>query len=149
LISLGRNLVLMIFDTNVVSEPIQVAPSEKVMRWLNQLDLTSCFITSITAAELLAGVERLPLGKKRGQLNSTICHIVDNKFAGRVLSFDILAARHFAVAIEKLHGQGLNGMYFDAMIAAIALKYNMPVASRDTQPYAAVGVRVINPWTDE
>jgi hypothetical protein len=75
----------MIFDTNVVSEPLQAEPNEKVMRWLDQQDLMSCFITAINAAELLAGVERLPIGKKRQQLRSTVEHIIENKFAGRVL----------------------------------------------------------------
>jgi toxin FitB len=139
----------MIFDTNVVSEPLQAEPNEKVMRWLDQQDLMSCFITAINAAELLAGVERLPIGKKRQQLRSTVEHIIENKFAGRVLSLDLVAARHFAVAIEKLHRQGLNGMDIDVMIASIALTHDMPVASRDTQPYRAAGVRVINPWTEE
>lgn len=139
----------MIFDTNVVSEPMQAKPDEKVMRWLNQLDLSSCFITAITAAELLAGVERLPLGKKRKHLHATVSHVVDDRFAGRVLSFDLLAAKHFAVAVEKLHRQGLNGMHVDAMIAGIALMHNMPIASRDIRPYKAAGVRVVNPWTDE
>ena len=139
----------MIFDTNVVSEPMQAKPDEKVLRWLNQLDLSSCFITAITAAELLAGIERLPLGKKREQLHATILHVVDDRFAGRVLTFDVLAAKHCAVVLEKLHRQGLNGMHVDAMIAAIALLHNMPIASRDIRPYKAAGVRVVNPWTDE
>ncbi len=139
----------MILDTNVVSEPMQALPNQRVMRWLDQVDPMSCFITAISVAELLAGVERLPLGKKREKLNSTITVIVNEKFVDRVLSFDLLAAKYFAVAIEKLRRLGLNGMNVDVLIAAIALAHNMPVVSRDTRPYEAAGVRVINPWADE
>ena len=91
----------------------------------------------------------MPLGKKREKLNSTITVIVNEKFVDRVLSFDLLAAKYFAVAIEKLRRLGLNGMNVDVLIAAIALAHIMPVVSRDTRPYEAAGVRVINPWADE
>lgn len=139
----------MIFDTNVVSEPLQAKPNEKVMRWLDGTDISTCFISTVTVAELLAGVERLPPGKKKENLNSTVAWIVDNNFSGRILPFDIVSARHFAIAIEKLRRQGLNGMTLDVMIAAIALTHDFPVATRDDRPYVAAGVRVINPWTDE
>jgi toxin FitB len=138
----------MIFDTNVISEPLQARPNENVMLWLDGVDVSTCFITVISVAELLAGVERLPLGKKRENLNSTVSHIVDTSFAGRILSFDLISAKHFAVAIEKLRRQGLNGMNIDVMIAAIALTHDFPVASRDTRPYEAAGVKVFNPWAD-
>jgi toxin FitB len=139
----------MIFDTNVISEPLQAKPNAKVMLWLDGVDVSTCFITAISVAELLAGVERLPLGKKRENLNSTISHIVDISFAGRILSFDLVSAKYFAVAIEKLRRQGLNGMNIDVMIAAIALTHDFPVATRDTRPYETAGVKVFNPWADE
>ncbi len=139
----------MILDTNVVSEPLQVRPNEKVVHWLDSLDRASCYITTITAAELLSGVERLPVGKRRSQLQEVIEHIITKDFAGRVLAFDLQAARHFAVAIEKLRKAGRNGMSMDIMIAAIAKQNKMTVASRDTSPFLYAGLAVINPWTDE
>lgn len=138
----------MIFDTNVVSVPLQAKPNVQVIQWLDQVDISTCFITVITVAELLAGVERLPEGKKRESLNSSISRIVDHSFADRIFSFDLVSAKHFAIAIEKLRRQGLNGMNVDVMIAAIALTHDMPVATRDTRPYIAAGVKVINPWAD-
>jgi toxin FitB len=142
-------VITMIFDTNVVSEPLRAKPNEKVMGWLDKTDVSRCFITAITVAELLSGVERLLPGKKRENLNSTVSQIADKHFAGRILSFDIVAAKHFAIAIEKLRRLGLNGMNIDVMIAAIALAHDLPVATRDERPYISAGVRVINPWADE
>jgi len=34
----------------------------------------------------------------------------------------------------------------DGFIAAIALTHRMTVATRDTTPFVAAGVTVINPW---
>jgi toxin FitB len=145
----GRNLAQMILDTNIISEPAKPHPNTKVMQWLDQLDLASCYITAITVAELLAGVERLPPGKKREKLKAIIDYIVNDSFAGRVLSFDLVSAHHYAFAIEKLRRVGLNGMNIDVMIAAVALAHDMDVATRDSRPFDAVGVQTINPWTDE
>jgi toxin FitB len=139
----------MIFDTNIVSEPMQAFPNAKVMRWLDQLDMNSCYITAITVAELFAGIERLSEGKKRDQLTATANFIVNKKFENRILFFDVFAARQYSVAIEKLRKQGLNGMDVDIMIAGIALAHHLPVATRDVKPFQAAGVTVINPWADE
>jgi hypothetical protein len=36
----------------------------------------------------------------------------------------------------------------DGLIAAIARTYGMTVATRDTAPFAAAGVSVIDPWSE-
>jgi predicted nucleic acid-binding protein len=35
----------------------------------------------------------------------------------------------------------------DVYIAAIAMAHGFAVATRDTSPFEAVGLKVINPWT--
>ena len=139
----------MILDTNVISEPLQARPNARVIQWLNGIDVNACYITVMTAAELIAGAERLPPGRKRSGLERSIEVIIGEKFAGRVLPFDLPAARHWGVITERLRRGGLNGMQQDVMIAAIALATGNSVATRDTRPFVAAGLDVINPWTDE
>lgn len=139
----------MILDTNVISEPLQANPDARVMQWLDGLDASACYITVITAAELFAGAERLPPGRKRTGLERSIDVIVSDKFAGRVLPFDLPAARNWGIITERLRRGGLNGMQQDVMIAAIALATGNSVATRDTRPFVAAGLDVVNPWTDE
>ena len=62
------------------------------MRWLDEQDRPSVHITAISRAEMLLGVELLPLGRRRTDLSETIERIFA-KFAGRILSFDENAAR--------------------------------------------------------
>lgn len=139
----------MILDTNVVSEPLQARPNAKVMRWLDGVDLDACYITVVTAGELVAGAERLPPGRKRSGLERSIDVIIGEKFAGRVLPFDLPAARNWGIITERLRRGGLNGMQQDVMIAAIAVATGNSVATRDTRPFVAAGLDVVNPWAEE
>ncbi len=67
-------------------------------------------------------------------------------FRDRVLSFDINAARHYAelAVTAKIAGRGFPTP--EGYLAAIAAARGFMVASRDTAPYEAAKVKVINPW---
>ncbi len=56
---------MIILDTNVVSEPLKPMPSPVVLNWLDQQDPQTLFLTTISLAELLAGVEILPTGRRK------------------------------------------------------------------------------------
>ena len=48
--------------------------------------------------------------------------------------------------MAKSHAAGLATETADAFIAASALANGFAVATRDTTPFEAAGVNVINPW---
>lgn len=60
--------------------------------------------------------------------------------------FDTDAARHYAtLAVAARHaGRGFSTP--DGCIAAIAPSRGFIVASRDTSPYEAGGLRIVDPW---
>ena len=62
-------------------------------------------------------------------------------FSDRILSFDAEAARCCA----QLHVPDPRSER-DAMIASIALSNEMIVVSRNTEDFAATGVKLLNPW---
>jgi predicted nucleic acid-binding protein len=64
----------------------------------------------------------------------------------RVLPFDIDAARRYGELAVKAKAGGRGFPTLDCYIAAIAASRGFIVASRDTGPYEAGGVTVINPW---
>ena len=51
-----------------------------------------------------------------------------------------------AELLAKSRADGLTVETADAFIAAIALANGFAVATRDTRPFEAAGVNVINPW---
>lgn len=67
-------------------------------------------------------------------------------FRDRVLPFDTDAARRFAELAVTAKNGGRGFPTPDGYIAAIAASRGFIVASRDTAPYEAATVAVINPW---
>jgi toxin FitB len=56
---------MIIVDTSVVSELMKPSPSEPVIEWLRARTGSELFTTSITLAEILYGITRLPDGRRK------------------------------------------------------------------------------------
>jgi len=136
---------VIVLDTNVISEAMKPEPNPTVRAWLNDQVAATLYLTSVTLAELLFGIGSLPTGKRKDMLAQTLEGLMD-MFRDRVLPFDIDAARHYAelAVTAKVAGRGFPTS--DGYIAAIAASRGFIVASRDTAPYEAASVAVINPW---
>ena len=139
---------MIVFDTNVLSEALKPDPSEAVLRWLGAQEAAAVYITTITQAEMLYGVELLPLGKRRSRLASVVEQVFSEEFRGRILPFDEDAAAAFAkiVAARKRAGRPISQS--DAMIAAVARSRAAAVATRNSGDFRGCGVRVIDPWRE-
>ena len=136
---------MIVLDTNVVSEAMKPEPHPSVRAWLNDQATETLYLSSVTLAELLFGIAALPAGKRKDMLAQALDGLL-GLFRDRVLPFDIDVARHYAdlAATAKAAGRGFPTP--DGYIAAIASSRGFIVASRDTAPYEAAGVSVINPW---
>jgi predicted nucleic acid-binding protein len=95
---------------------------------------------------LRAGAALLPAGKRRSGLQENLEKRVLPLFAGRVLPFDLACTPSYADLMAKARAAGLAVATADGYIAAIAAANGFTVATRDTKPFAAAGVAVINPW---
>ncbi len=136
---------MIVLDTNVVSEAMKPEPHPAVRAWLNDQAAETLYLSSVTLAELLFGIGSLPAGNRKDRLAQTLDGLM-GLFRDRVLPFDIDAARRYAeLAVSaKVAGKGFPAP--DGYIAAIADSRGFIVASRDTAPYEAARVMVINPW---
>ena len=136
---------MIILDTNVVSEAMKPEPNPAVRAWLNDQAAETLYLSSVTLAELLFGIAALPSGKRKEMLALTLEGLM-GLFRDRVLPFDADAARHYAVLAVTARAAGRGFPTPDGYIAAIAASRGFIVASRDTAPYEAAKVTVINPW---
>ncbi len=59
---------MILLDTNVVSEVMRVAPSKAVLKWLNDQDSSSLYISAVTIGEIEYGLRILLVGKRRLEL---------------------------------------------------------------------------------
>jgi len=136
---------MIVLDTNVVSEAMKPEPDPAVRAWLNEQAAETLYLSSVTLAELLFGIASLPVGRRKEMLAQALDGL-EKLFKDRILSFDSSAARHYAelAVIARTGGKGFPTP--DGYIAAIAASRDFIVATRDTSPFEAAGVSVINPW---
>ena len=137
---------MIILDTNVVSEPMKPQGNPAVRDWLDQQVAETLYLTAAGLSELLLGVEILPDGKRKEGLAAALNELIEKLFGTRILPFDHKAAATYAPLIRRARANGQPVSVADGQIAAIATLHGFAVATRDTTPFAAAGVQVVNPW---
>lgn len=137
---------MILLDTNVISEPQRQTPNARVLDWFDAQALETLYLSAITVAELRAGIALMPAGKRRASLDETLEKRLLPMFANRVLAFDVACTKAYAELLAKSRAAGLSIETADAFIAAVALANGFTVATRDTNPFEAAGLKVINPW---
>jgi predicted nucleic acid-binding protein len=137
---------VIVLDTNVVSEPLKLAGEPAVSAWLDRQTIETLFLTAISLAELRYGVAVLPEGRRKAGLSAALEQRVIGLFGPRILTFDTAAADAYAVIRARTKSAGKTIGAADCYIAATVAAHGFTVATRDTAPFEAAGVPVINPW---
>ncbi len=137
---------MIVLDTNVVSELMKPGPAPEVLRWFGDYPAARLFITTVTQAEILLGLELLPKGRRRAALESAASAMFEEDFAGRVLPFDGAAAAQYAkiAAVRQKAGRPIS--QFDAQIASLALSRGAAVATRNLRDFEGCGLELLYPW---
>jgi len=136
---------VIVIDTNVVSELMKPKPDLPVTTWVLSKASTDLFMTSITLAEILYGIERLPNGKRKALLRSTAADVFAT-FADHVLPFDTGAATAYATIVDARDRRGLPIDGFDAQIASICRARGAGLATRNVKDFEHTGIQVYDPW---
>jgi predicted nucleic acid-binding protein len=136
---------MIIVDTNVVSELMKSSPSEPVIEWVRARTGNELFTTSITLAEILYGIARLPDGRRKELLRTTATEVFAT-FEDQVLPFDSSAATHYADVVRVRDQIGLPIDGFDAQIASICRAHRAALATRNLKDFRHTDVTLIDPW---
>jgi predicted nucleic acid-binding protein len=137
--------VSLLLDTNVLSEWQKTQAAEAVVRFGEEIKHQNTMISVISVAEFGYGVARLPLGRKRTELELWLAN-VENEYSGRILAIELETARVWANLVARLRGSGRNITEADAWIAATAIQHGLQLATRNVRDFAETGVPLINPW---
>jgi predicted nucleic acid-binding protein len=138
--------LMIILDTNVVSELMRAEPDARVRQWVSGLRADELGTTAVTVAEIRHGIERLPDGRRKEGLLSAATDLFA-AFGQLVQPFDALAAAWFGPVMVRRAGLGLPIEGFDAQIAAICRARGAVLATRNIKDFLETGVEVINPWS--
>jgi predicted nucleic acid-binding protein len=136
--------MMIIVDTNIVSELMKASPAQTVVSWLNDQEASTLYLTTITLGEIGYGLESLPQGKRRLQLERGFARVIAEAFTGRILAFDEEAARHYGVLMGGRKAMGRPLSVLDGQIASTALARGCAVATRNVRDFAECGVEIIN-----
>ncbi|GAB7541045.1 MULTISPECIES: type II toxin-antitoxin system VapC family toxin [unclassified Cupriavidus] len=139
---------MILLDTNVVSEPLRAVGDPSVLAWIDAQNIETLYLAAISLAELRFGIAAMPAGKRREILQTSLERRVLPLFAGRILSFDAAASSAYAEIRARARAQGMAIATADGYIAATAAANGLTVATRDTAPFEAAGLEIINPWAN-
>ena len=137
---------MIVLDTNVLSELARPRPAVQVVRWVDSQDPTQLAVTAVTAAEIRAGIELMPSGRRRDDIERRMDQLLTGAFDRRVYPFDAGSSGHYARAVATRTRSGHPIGALDAQIAAICLQHGAELATRNTDDFTGVGLTVINPW---
>jgi toxin FitB len=137
---------MFVLDTNILSAMMSSRPSPEVAAWIAGQPEDELFTTTISQAEILAGLAVMPEGRRRSGLETAARAIFTDDFGRRVLSFDGAAATAYADIFAARRRAGRPTAPLDLMIAAVAHANNATVVTRDTGGFKDCGIPLIDPW---
>lgn len=137
---------MILLDTNVLSELMRAKPSPQVLEWVDAQPASQLVISSITVAEILYGIARMPDGKRKQGLLDLASAMFDEDFAGNILPFDADAAVHYAEIAAGSEARGRVVDMADAQIAAIGRLHDAVIATRNVRHFESLGVVLVDPW---
>ena len=137
---------MILLDTNVISEPLRLTGDVAVLNWIDAQAIETLYLSTISLAELRFGIAALPAGQRQDRLRTSLEQRILPLFADRILSFDAAASEAYAAlrARARAEGKAIAPAFY--YIAATAATHGLTVATRDTGPFEAAGLTVINPW---
>ena len=118
-------------DTNVLSE-----------EWL-QLHAEECALSVLVLGELACGVEALPAGKRKGELEKRL-RFLQEDYADRILPVDAAVIWEWSRYRARVAG-GSQLALMDTLIAATALAWGLTVVTRNQADFPAIPQ--INPFS--
>ena len=135
-----------LLDTNVLSEFARARSADQhVDRWLKATPEDILFASVLTSAEIRRGIELLPVGKRRKQLEEWQNELLIS-FAARLLPVTKTVGDRWAVLSAQAQRRGTPLATVDGLIAATALEHDLTVVTRNVRDFAGFGVPVLNPW---
>jgi predicted nucleic acid-binding protein len=137
---------VIILDTNILSGVVATRPAPIIVEWLDRQRPEDIFTTSVTYYESLMGIEKLERSRRRTTLEQAFALAMETLLKGRVLSFDLAAARASAVLSAKRRHAGRPVETRDTLIAGIAISRNATLATGNTKHFADADISLIDPW---
>jgi len=139
---------MIVLDTDVASGLMRPNCDPRLVSWLDACPPESMWLTAVTVYELRYGVEALPEGRRRDELDRAINRALTDDFGGRVLPLDEAAAAIAASLAVSRKRQGRPIEIRDTLIAGIVLSRKAELATRNIRHFRDLDVSVVDPFAE-
>ena len=135
-----------LLDTNVVSETTRPRPLQPVLDWIEAQNPADLYIAAQTIGELVRGARKLREQARRERFERWIEEDLARQFDGRILPFDGHAAAIWGRLMGDGDRTGRPPPAADAQIAAVAIRHELILVTRNVRDFARLEVQLLNPW---
>ena len=137
---------LIVIDTNVVCAAVRGDWPHSAQTWF-LTTRSRHVITVVTAMELVYGIQRMPLGKRRDKVLAATEELTARD-ESRVLPLTAAAATLAGALRAAREASGRPLALADAQIAGICLTHDALLATRNVRDFEGLDLDVIDPWTE-
>ncbi len=127
----------------MVSQTAKDRPQGLAIAWLGTVRLAETFLSAITFAELRRGIEKLPAGRKRRELDTWLRDEVVVEYEARIFAVDAVVADLAGKVSVEAERVGLNIDLADTLIAATARVHGLKVATLNRRHFEKLGVELV------
>lgn len=128
-------------DTCVLSGMTAPDPDRKLSEWIRWNEARIA-VNPVILGEMRYGMLRLPLGRKRRQLEDWCGHCIQRIHC---LPWDAETGEAWAVLLARLDRSGRRMPVKDSMIAATALRHGLKLATLNSRDFEACGLPLVDP----
>lgn len=134
-----------LLDTCIISDLRKAVPTQ-ARAWFESRNQESFYLSVVTLAELLDGIERLPSSHKRKELEKWYHYEVQQHFKRHILSIDDRVAKEWGLLNANLNKKGLCVGVQDLYIGATARIFSLTLVTRNKKDFQAMDIPLVDPW---
>ena len=127
---------------------MQARPDPVVISRLRALDFSLAHLSVATIAEIRLGIERLPLGRRRAELEQWLVFELPLLFEDNLLPITDMVADRCGVIRARSFDAARPMSIADAFKAATADVHGLTLVTRNVRHFEVWGGPILNPWAD-
>lgn len=133
---------MILVDANVLSEPTKPDPDPVVVDWLRGHE-RELAVDPVILGEIRFGILLLPRGRRRDSLERWFDEGVERLHC---LAWDRATGLRWARLLADLRRAGTAMPVKDSLVAATALRQEIPLATRNRRHFEPAEVQVVDPF---
>ena len=138
-----------LLDTCVISELVRKQPQQHVIGWIDRVDAAYLYLSVVTIGEIRKGIEKLADSRRKTELLAWLQHDLLIRFRSTILPLDVETMLVWGTMNGQLARQGTPLPAIDSLLAALAVRYDLTLVTRNIADFKAAPITLFNPWENE